>query len=46
MNNRDKKNKKNNDSTRTYNIWKQYSDFVRSLYLEKSIKRTTGKEKT
>jgi len=30
----------------TYNVWKQYDEFIRSLYLEKELKKTTGREKT
>ena len=47
---KNKKNKENkigqNDKTTTYNIWKQYNDFIRSLYLEKPIKKPTGKQLT
>ena len=30
----------------TYSIWKQYNEFIRRLYLEKPIKKPTGKQLT
>ena len=30
----------------TYNIWGQYTDFIRELYLKKPLKKPTGKELT
>jgi uncharacterized membrane-anchored protein YitT (DUF2179 family) len=30
----------------TYNIWQQYNEFIRGLYLEKPIKKPTGKQLT
>ncbi|CAG8842997.1 32911_t:CDS:1, partial [Racocetra persica] len=38
----------NNDSSDqgTYNVWQKYNDFIRRLYLEKPLKRPTGKQVT
>ncbi|WNE40836.1 MAG: hypothetical protein mread185_000293 [Mycoplasmataceae bacterium] len=30
----------------TYNVWQQYNEFIRRLYLEKPIKKPTGKQLT
>lgn len=35
-----------NSSQETYNIWKQYNEFIRRLYLEKPVKKPTGKQLT
>jgi len=29
-----------------YNVWRQYDEFIRGLYLEKELDKTTGREKT
>jgi hypothetical protein len=44
-NNKRKELEKNNSQT-TYNVWKQYNEFIRGLYLEKPIKKPTGRELT
>src|SRR5947199_9615401 len=28
----------------SYNVWKQYNDFIRHLHLKKAIKKVTGKQ--
>ena len=45
MNKKNKSTIKNN-SQNTYNVWKQYSEFIRSLYLERPVKKPTGRELT
>jgi len=43
-----KKTELNNNSSDqgTYIIWQQYNEFIRRLYLEKPIKKPTGKQLT
>src|SRR6185312_16629259 len=43
-----KKTELNNNSSDqgTYNIWQQYNEFIRRLYLEKPIKKPTGRQLT
>ncbi|MEG7978520.1 MAG: hypothetical protein NY202_00960 [Mollicutes bacterium UO1] len=36
----------NSQSQGTYNIWQQYNEFIRRLYLEKPLKKPTGKQLT
>ena len=35
-----------NKTQGTYNVWKQYNEFIRDLYLKKTIKKETGRELT
>ena len=43
-----KKTELNNNSQNqgTYNIWQQYNEFIRRLYLEKPVKKPTGRQLT
>lgn len=36
----------NSQDKGTYGIWRQYNEFIRQLYLEKPLKKPTGKQKT
>ena len=48
MKKKQKKIKVNNNfqSQSTYNVWQQYNEFIRRLYLEKPIKRPNGRQLT
>src|SRR3954463_2858907 len=46
MNKNKRKELEKNNSQATYNVWKQYNEFIRGLYLEKPIKKPTGRELT
>ena len=46
MNKNQKKELEKNNSQSTYNVWKQYNEFIRGLYLEKPIKKPTGRQLT